>query len=1178
MNSSSIKKIKDFKTLAHFLAEELNWPIDPENVDVEDLVFDYSPEDIGLSEKFATKVKIITQIRPLDPNQPWSIFWIDFENKKLPLTVLRRILNVFVTKKRGNSRNLATRELEDIMFVSGHGEDANRAITFAHFKRLDDVETIREFYWDGHETKFDHISNYLEKLEWPANTTDVVAWRDKWKSAFTGSTREAISNSDQLAKAMANIARNIRDRVLEVLSVENEEGPVHKLFDTFKSGLVHDMTEIGFADMYAQTITYGLFSARTMDTDGRFELHEVIDLIPSTNPFLKSLFKECLKTGDNKHKIDLDELGVGSLVDLFDNLNRSDGSDAMQRILAEFGRQTFSGQEDPVIHFYEGFLCEYDSKQRVEKGVYYTPDPVVSFIVRSVNEQLKSEFGLEMGLADTTTWADMIASGRAEYPVDPKTGKTNKEWIDKIKMRAFVQILDPATGTGTFLKHTIEIIHQEVKAKHKQDRIQSPWLDYWNDYVYKSLLPRIYGFELMMASYSVAHMKIGMYLKSLGYKFEKEQRLQIYLTNSLAPYTTNNQANLFFTSVGAESAGANDVKQNRFFSVVIGNPPYSGESKNTDPWIMGLMEDYKKEPGGREKLKEKNPKWINDDYVKFIRFGQNNIEKNGLGILAYINPHGFLDNPTFRGVRWNLLYNFDRINTIDLHGNSKKKEVAPDGSADVNVFDIMQGVSINIFIKTGEKKVNELGKVFHFDLFGKRDSKYDFLNENSMKTISFTELPNVPSNYFFVNKDFDEQKNYDKGFSISKLFSLNNVGIVTARDNFTIHSTCEDVKSTIDTFLSLEDENARSRFNLGKDVRDWQVNFAKKDLENHYPDKGIFTKLSYRPFDDRWTFYTGKSKGFHCYPRTEVMQHFAKGKNIGLALCKQFKTGDNYVHAFISDKIIESSYVSNRTSEITSTFPLYLYPQTNFQQTIDQGAKRTPNLESEIVKQIAESLGLKFTIEKDTTLDTFAPIDILDYLYAVLHSPTYREKYKEFLKIDFPRVPYPSNQDTFWKLVKLGGEIRQIHLLESPEVNAYITQYPIDGDNIVTKIKFEENYEIINGNTVTLMDPVYPMGRVYINDTQFFQMVPELAWNFYIGGYQPAQKWLKDRKGRELSEEDIDHYHKIIIALTETNRIMKEIDKIEIEEISTTKIGKIYPLNDEDSSANMNMAAESENK
>lgn len=1117
MNSSAIKKIKDFKTLAHFLAEELNWPIDPDNVDVEDLVFDYSPEDIGLSEEFATKVKFIKQIRPLDSNQPWSVFWIDFENKKLPLTVLRRILNVFVTKKRGNSRNLATKELEDIMFVSGHGEDTNRAITFAHFKRLDDVETIREFYWDGHETKFDHIANYLEKLEWPANTTDVDAWREKWKRAFTGSTREAISTSDQLAKAMANIARNIRDRVLEVLSVEHEEGPVHKLFDTFKSGLVHDMTEVGFADMYAQTITYGLFSARTMDTDGHFELHEVIDLIPSTNPFLKSLFKECLKTGDNKHKIDLDELGVGSLVDLFDNLNRSDGTDAMQRILAEFGRQTFSGQEDPVIHFYEGFLCEYDSKQRVEKGVYYTPDPVVSFIVRSVNEQLKSEFGLEMGLADTTTWAEMVASGRAEYPADPNTGKTNKEWVEKIKMRAFVQILDPATGTGTFLKHTIEIIHQEVKAKHKQDRIQTPWLDYWNDYVYKSLLPRIYGFELMMASYSVAHMKIGMYLKSLGYKFEKEQRLNIFLTNSLEPFTANNSANLFFTSVGAESAGANDIKQNRFFSVVIGNPPYSGISKNNDPWISNLIEDYKYVDGVHFNEKKH---WLNDDYVKFIRFGELQITKNGTGILAFIKPHGFLENPTFRGMRWHLLKSFNKIFTLDLHGNSNKKEKSPDGTEDVNVFDIQQGVAISLFLKLKKINIKDLAKVFHFDLYGMRNFKYQFLIDNKLDDISFKILNPVKPYLFFVLKNADKMVTYNEGFSVCEMFSLYNSGIVTGIDKYSIFNSELELIDTTNNIVN--SKNPFEEFGI-KDTRRVSIEGRIIDLVNAR-EKGPI-KICHRPFDVKYMYLPEKNEHWINSPRIEVMQHFLKGDNIGLITARSNKS-NTCDHFFITKYIMETKCGESTTQ--SAIFPLYLFSENNLYSDINKTNKKA-NLNPQIIEKISKILYLKFSLEKDIINNKYCPVDVLDYIYAVLHSPAYREKYKEFLKIDFPRVPYPKDKKTFWELVKLGGELRQIHLLESAVVDNFITQYPIIGDNIVNKkANFEE-------------------GKVWINKTQYFENVPQVAWEFYIGGYQPAQKWLKDRKDRELTEEDINHYQKIIVALTETDRLMKEIDKIEIE-------------------------------
>jgi predicted helicase len=1095
MNTAAIKKIKDFETLTHFLTNELQWPFpDPDDVDVEDLTFDYTPDEIGLSEEFATKVKSIKQIQPLDKNQPWSIFWIDFENKKLPLTVLRRILSAFVTKKRANTRNLATKALDDIMFVSGHGTDHNRAITFAHFKKLDDQEVIREFYWDKHETSFDNIVTCLKSLTWPDKTNDVEAWKERWKKAFTGSTREAIKTSDQLATAMAGVARNIRDKVLEVLSIEKANGPVHKLYDTFREGLVHDMTEQGFADMYAQTITYGLFSARTMDTDGHFELHEVVDLIPQTNPFLKNLFKECLNAGDKKHKIDLDELGVGKLVELFDSLNRSDGNDTMMRILAEFGRQTGSGNEDPVIHFYEGFLGEYDKTQKVEKGVFYTPDPVVSFIVRSVNEQLKTEFGLEMGLADTTTWAEMVGSGRAKYPKDPKTGKENSEWRERIKGRAFVQILDPATGTGTFIKHIIEIIHEEVKGKYKRENKKSDWVEYWNSYVYQNLLPRIYGFELMMASYSVAHMKIGMYLKSLGYKFEKEQRLNIYLTNSLEDYTSNIQTNFFFTSVGSEALGANNIKQNRYFSVVIGNPPYSGESKNKGEWIMGLMNDYKKEPGGVEKLKERNPKWINDDYVKFVRFGQYFLQKNGSGILAFINPHGFLDNPTFRGMRWNLLRNYDNIYTLDLHGNSNKKETfSKDVTQDGNVFDIMQGVSVNIFVKTGKKKADDLGKISNFDLFGKRELKYDFLIKNELQSVPYREVRNMKPNYFFVVKNLDGQDSYEKGFSVAELFTLNNIGIVTAKDSVLVSEKKSELLHKVEEYYGIQSN----------------VNFIKM--------------LSYRPFDTRFVYYDTKLIE---RAREKVMVHYLKGSNIGLLTTKALQD-DSFRHVFVTDNISEAIFLSGTTASNAINFPVFIYPQPNAQINTNSASKRSSNLDPTIISKISKELRLTFSVEKEETEGTFAAVDVFDYVYAALHSITYRKKYKEFLKFSFPRVPYPKDKEAFWYLVKLGEELRKIHLMETNANSKCTIHYPIAGNNEISKIEYKES-------------------SVWINKTQHFSYVSQVAWQFYIGGYQPAQKWLKDRKGRMLTANDIIHYQKIIVALTETDRIMKEIDKIEM--------------------------------
>jgi predicted helicase len=399
--------------------------------------------------------------------------------------------------------------------------------------------------------------------------------------------------------------------------------------------------------------------------------------------------------------------------------------------------------------------------------------------------------------------------------------------------------------------------------------------------------------------------------------------------------------------------------------------------------------------------------------------------------------------------------------------------------------------------------------------------------DNSLNTVNYSEIKPVKPYLFFIPKSDIGIDEFNNGFKVSELFTSNTVGFVTANDGLNVSFSKLEHQFKINDLLNLEETIWRSKYKRKKDSRDWTYPTAKKDAIENNNDLNI-KLFDYRPFDSRFTLYSGRSRGLYSSPQPKIMQHLFASNNLGLTLCKQFKAGDTYQHIFITKKAIESSFVSNKTSEITSILPLYIYPVNNGEQTIGQTAERTPNLNTEIVKQIADKLELSFTNEKETTENTFAPIDILDYIYAVLHSPTYREKYKEFLKIDFPRVPYPKDKETFWQLVKLGGEIRHIHLLESSTVEKYITQYPEDGDNIVTKPKYQD-------------------GKVYINDTQYFDNVPETAWCFYIGGYQPAQKWLKDRKERKLEFDDILHYQKIIVALSETDRLMKEIDKIEIE-------------------------------
>lgn len=891
---------------------------------------------------------------------------------------------------------------------------------------------------------------------------------------------QTIKSSKKLAEMMAGKARLLSEAIEKALTSDethNEDSTLKDQMQAFKQILIHDITPKGFADVYAQTIAYGMFAARSHDaTLPTFSRQEAYELIPKSNPFLKKLFGYIAGLDvDDRIKWIVDDL-----VNIFLACN-------VDEILKNYGKST--KMEDPIIHFYETFLSEYDPKLRKARGVWYTPAPVVNFIVRAVDDILKTEFDLPQGLADTS---------KTKIKVDVQGKKVEQE-VHK------VQILDPATGTGTFLAEVIKLIHKKFEGQQ----------GIWSNYVETHLLPRLNGFELLMASYAMAHLKLDLLLTETGYKPTKDQRFRVYLTNSLEEYHQDT-GTLFANWLSTEANEANHIKRDTPVMCVIGNPPYSVSSTNKGKWIESLTSDYKKE------LNERNIQPLSDDYIKFIRYGQHFVEKNGSGILAYISNNSFIDGIIHRQMRKYLLESFDKIYILDLHGSTKKNETSIDGSKDENVFDIQQGVSINIFIKTGKKKKNELGKVWHFDLYGSRELKYENLSQSTIKSINWEKLDYSSPNYFFTKKNFTEIASYELGFKVDELFKHNACGIVTARDGLVVQQHKNDLETVIKDFNLLDEGLFRNKYNERTDSRDWTYLNAKKDLEN-----STIQRIDYRPFDKRFIIYSPKSKGILSYPRNEIMKHMISSNNVGLLICKQQSTFD-FQHIFITNTLSDKCSVSLQTKEATYHFPLYLYPETNAQQTIGQTTARTPNLNTEIVKQIAEKLGLTFTNEKQTTENTFAPIDILDYIYAVLHSPTYRVKYKEFLKIDFPRVPYPKDKNTFWQLVKLGDEIRQIHLLESPTVEKYITQYPEDGDNIVTKPKYQD-------------------GKVYINDTQCFDNVPEIAWNFYIGGYQPAQKWLKDRKERKLEFDDILHYQKIIVALSETDRLMKEIENIEIE-------------------------------
>ena len=920
---------------------------------------------------------------------------------------------------------------------------------------------------------------------------------------FATHSLQTIKSASKLSKMMAVKARLLSEIIENALNADKEQTDrVHEPANTslreqltaFQNVLIHDINEKEFADIYAQTIAYGMFAARLHDTSlETFSRQEAAVLIPKSNPFLRKLFQYIAG-------YDLDER-IDWVVDALADIFRATDVDGL---LNNFGKAT--QQTDPVIHFYENFLGEFDPKLRKSRGVWYTPEPVVNFIVRAVDDILKDEFGLNDGLADTSK-----TKVKVKVPTHDKRHKGNM--VEEEREVHKVQILDPAAGTGTFLAEVIKQIHSKFEGQQ----------GIWPDYVENHLIPRLNGFEILMASYAMAHLKLDLLLKETGYDRESDQRFRVYLTNSLEEHHPDT-GTLFAGWLSNEANEANHIKRDTPVMVVLGNPPYSVSSRNKSDWIEGLMQDYKRN------LNERNIQPLSDDYIKFIRYGQHYIKKNGEGILAFISNNSYLDGIIHRRMRENLLKTFDKIYILDLHGDSKKKETNLDGSKDENVFDIMQGVSISLFIK--KTRTNEIAELFHHDFYGLRKLKYDKLSQSFIKELNWNRIKTEEPHYFFVSKDFTHKDDYEQFFYIPSLFREHNSGIQTEFDDLSIDDDEQVLRQKIQQLKSLSPKEFIEKYNLKSKYLKKIKNAISDAVENEIR----IIDYNYRLFDTKKAIYTGASNGIMGRPRGKTMYHFFN-ENIGLIVPKQ--TNKSFQHSFLSTKICDANYIaSSKKFGCGSVFPLYLYPEENGQKNLDGTPDRKPNLNPKIVKKIGDGLGLKFVSEKYDQDGTFAPIDLLDYIYAVLHSPTYRETYKEFLKIDFPRVPYPDDPGTFWKLVELGGELRQIHLLEHPVVNDFITTYPKAGSNEIT-------------NKLTKTDPGFvseemnkDIGKVWINDQQYFGNVPLKAWEFYIGGYQPAQKWLKDRRGRTLRMEEIQHYQKMIVALVETGRIMGEIDGV----------------------------------
>lgn len=1128
--ADKLRQVHTIPALVQYLHDELDWPVNVD--DWEDNLFDWEPDELNLKAEHEVKIKCIKQLRPLVSGQPWGIFFVEFNKGRLPITALRRVLNGLIPKGRATGGGHQTWAAHDLLFVSSFGESNAREIALAHFtdeSAQGDLPTLRVLGWDDDDTpmQLGYVAQTLrEKLRWPANThtaDDLAKWRAQWSSAFSLGYGQVINDAKTLALAMAELAKRIRRRVNTVLALENDSGHLRQMHKAFKDNLIADLFDDAFADMFAQTITYGLFTARASRSSGALVADNLADMVPSTNPFLKELLGSFLSAAgrarSRQKRVDFDELGINEVVTTLREV-------PMDAVLRSFNAN--KPGDDPVIHFYEDFLKAYDKAMRAKRGVFYTPSPVVQFIVRSVDEILKTEFGIEDGLASTITWGEMMAR-KPELKL-PKfcTPAT-----------PFVQVLDPATGTGTFIVEVITQIHAHMLGKWaKQGNVtKAQWQPLWVDYVKQHLLPRLYAFELMMAPYAIAHMKIGLKLAETGYTFPEDgPRVNVFLTNALEPAHAINPGLAFEAPMLAhEAAAANKVKEELAATVVVGNPPYSGDSGNQGDWITRLMRERLVDGADSffrfndADLGERNPKWVNNDYVKFFRLAQSRLATMGTGVLGYITSNSYLESPTFRGVRQSLLHTLPHLRIVDLHGNSKRGETA---GGDENVFEITEGVAIAV----GNVLPGLAQLVEHADLAGPRQVKYETLMAKGLQLLA----PFTPSGekLQLVRSDTSDVIEYESGWPLPIIAPVNSVGIVTARDALCIQFTERQAWETVSDFAKRGAEDARTVYALGDDARDWQVELAQSDLQVSGPNKKYLQPILYRPFDIRQTYYTGQTRGFLCMPRPEVMQHMLTGQNLGLVSCRQMSQIDEeWALVGVSRLPIEGCAISNKTKEINYLFPLWQHKESG----------QSANLSQALVATLQSALNLNATDYRPG--DSTAPLHaekIFHYIYAVLHSPAYRQRYAAFLRTDFPRIPMPGSRKVFDALAKLGSELVAWHLLEHPDVAAIDANHSAPAGTVTWFGRdFALNKVAEKSRVLADMDRTEDkVGKVFINATSGFANVHQSIWQHTIGGYQVLHKWLDDRRkaGRSLSQEDITHWLRVYAALDATQKLMRQVD------------------------------------
>ena len=922
------------------------------------------------------------------------------------------------------------------------------------------------------------LTNFLDfrwytdgRLRATANIADEPENLELLLERFLNVGHVQIASPEALARHLARRTRELQTQIATTLTDENSD--TYRMFSAFKELLLSTLTPDDFADMYAQTLAYGLFAARcTLPNATHFSRHTATDALPRSNPFLVQLFYHVASpTLETNVTYILDDIAV-----LLRNV-------PTEMLRTAFTRQTHL--EDPVIHFYETFLAEYDPQRRVDRGVYYTPPQVISYIVRSVDSLLKTALNRPDGLADDNTL-----------------------------------ILDPATGTGGFLLTVLDHIRAYITETYGTGE--------WTQYVNAQLVRRIFGFELLVAPYTIAHLKVSLFLQAQGW--HADERLRIYLTNTLEHPQEMQELLPFAEFITDEANAALSVKRDEPILVILGNPPYPQNSANPSregkklTFIGELIEDYKPTDGKLLGIKDQT-KFLQADYVKFIRWAQWRIDKNGEGIIGYIVNNNFLRGVTFRRMRQSLMKSFNAIYCFNLHGGSRIGEIAPETETDENVFDIKQGVTILLCVK--ESNNPSPAKIYYADLWGPRKEKYNALSETDVEANDGCAFQPKSPYYYFTPQDEKARAEYEKGSKkITDIFQTSSIGILTACDKLTIHWTAEQLHKTVKDFVSLPEDEARQKYKLQKDTQDWKVHLAQADLRNHPDVEQHIQRINYRPYDTRWTYYTGQSRGFHCAPRPLIMPYLQE-ENLALCTNRSLRSASTWQHVFVTNRIIDGNCISNKDGP-THVFPLYLYPNP---EALGISTERSLNFKPAFLTALSEALGLA-QVAPFNLPEGVSPEEILAYIYAILYSPTYRKRYYEFLKYDFPRIPLPQDIEQFRTLAALGQRLMDSHLLAdgsrlqvapTGSGGPAVHRFEGEGDGGVAKVRYVD-------------------GKVWINPTQYFTDVPEEVWAYEVGAYQVCEKWLRDRKGEVLRHEDVRRYRAILVAVAETLRVMGEID------------------------------------